>query len=318
MSGRVYSATYIGGHPDFQKKENVRIYLASDELKIAPLAIKIKYSDIKETEITKVGFEKFLKIKYSEDSSIYELFFSDIPNIDELNNELKKLREKPLIEEVKKITEKEKIVFIIAIFIIIVIILFIPLIPYEKAVTYPIIKTITETYPVTKVVDKIQTLFEGNNLYISTWGYRYSGPYYLKAGQTITVKWDADTTVNVYIMNDRDWANRFLGAPISERAFKYGTSGEVSYTLKYDEPIYVQVMSPVWASAKLYAWKETVSWQEQVTIYETLTKQITNYETRTIVQIVSSADLLGWPGLILILAILIIIFGSYIKPKKNI
>jgi|GEM_PF-4216360 len=91
MSGRVYSATYIGGHPDFQKKETVRIYLASDELRIAPLAIKIKYS---------------------EDSSIYELFFSDIPNMDELNNELKKLREKPLIEEVKKpkvkkITEKE-------------------------------------------------------------------------------------------------------------------------------------------------------------------------------------------------------------------
>jgi len=61
-----------------------------------------------------------------------------------------------------------------------------------------------------------------------------------------------------------------------------------------------------------------VSWQEQFTIYETITKQITDYETRTIVQIVSSADLLGWPGLILILAILIIIFGLYIKPKKNI
>ncbi|MEM2174308.1 MAG: hypothetical protein QXI58_01595 [Candidatus Micrarchaeia archaeon] len=103
MSGKVYSATYIGGHPDFKKKENVRIYLTHNELKIAPLAIKIKYSDIKETEITKVGFEKFLKIKCSIDSSIYELFFSDVSNIDELNNELKKLREKPLIiEEIEK------------------------------------------------------------------------------------------------------------------------------------------------------------------------------------------------------------------------
>jgi hypothetical protein len=102
MSGGAYSATYIGGHPNFLKKETVRIYLAPNELKIAPFAIKIKYSDIKENEITKVGFEKFLKIKYSEDSSIYELFFSNIPNIEEFNNELKKLREKPLIEEVKK------------------------------------------------------------------------------------------------------------------------------------------------------------------------------------------------------------------------
>jgi len=42
-------------------------------------------------------------------------------------------------------------------------------------------------------------------------------------------------------------------------------------------------MSPVWASTKLYAWKEMVSWQEQFTIYETITKQITDYETRTIV-----------------------------------
>ncbi|MEM3419680.1 MAG: hypothetical protein QXY18_01810 [Nitrososphaerota archaeon] len=102
MSEKVFSAIYIGGHPNFQKKENVRIYLASDEIKIAPLAIKIKYSDIKEVGITEIGFEKFLKIKCSINSSIYELYFSDVSNIDELNNELKKLREKPLIEEIEK------------------------------------------------------------------------------------------------------------------------------------------------------------------------------------------------------------------------
>jgi hypothetical protein len=61
-------------------------------------------------------------------------------------------------------------------------------------------------------------------------------------------------------MNEVDWNNRFSGAPISFRATKTGTSGELSYTLKYDEPIYVQVMSPVWSSAKLYTWKEVLSW----------------------------------------------------------
>lgn len=50
MSGKVFSATYIGGHPNFQKKENVRIYLALDEVKITSFVIKIKYSEIEKRE----------------------------------------------------------------------------------------------------------------------------------------------------------------------------------------------------------------------------------------------------------------------------
>lgn len=148
-------------------------------------------------------------------------------------------------------------VIIVCIVTIVMAILLMP-VPCEKVVEYPVSEVITKT----------QTLFEGHNLYISTFGYRYSGPYYLEADQTITVTWDADSIVNVYIMNEVDWGKRFFGAPTSFRAFKSSTSGSLSYTLRYDEPVYVQVMTPTLSSAKLYAWKETISWQEQVTVYE--------------------------------------------------
>jgi hypothetical protein len=108
---------------------------------------------------------------------------------------------------------------------------------------------------------RTQTLFKENNVYIPSWNYLHSGPYYLKAGQTITVKWDADGTVLVYILNDNDWANRFLeGTPTSYRAYNSGISGTLSYTLKYDEPIYIQIIPFAWASAKLYVLEGTLSW----------------------------------------------------------
>jgi hypothetical protein len=50
MSGEVFSVAYIRVHPDFQKKENVRIYLAPDEINIAPITIKIKYNNIEKRE----------------------------------------------------------------------------------------------------------------------------------------------------------------------------------------------------------------------------------------------------------------------------
>ena len=146
----------------------------------------------------------------------------------------------------------------------------------------PTVKTVTYTSSspkvITKAVTKSKVLFEGRNLYIPFMGYRYSGPYYLKAGQTITESWDADTIVNVYIMNDVDWGKRFFGAPTSWRSSRSGERGSVSYTLRYDEPIYVQVMTPTWVSAKLYVWKEELTWRETVTettyVVVTVTKTV--------------------------------------------
>ncbi|MFH8120345.1 MAG: hypothetical protein QXS37_06090 [Candidatus Aenigmatarchaeota archaeon] len=271
MSRKVFSAIYIGGHPDFKKKENVRIYLAQDELKIAPLAIKIKYSDIKEVGITEVGFEKFLKIKCSINSSIYELYFSNVSNIDEINDELKKLREKPLVKEIKK-ESKNPLPIVIAIIVglfIIIIFLNIPIIPKTEIITY--------VNPVTTTVTRSKVLFEGKNLYISSWGYRYSGPYYLLAGQTITIIWDSDSIVNVYIMNEVDWNKRFFSAPVSWRESETGTRGQVSYSPRYDETIYIQVMSPVWSSVKLYVWQEYLSWEENIVTYQTFTTSTKKY-----------------------------------------
>lgn len=154
----------------------------------------------------------------------------------------------------------------------------------HRVVTYPVTNYKVVTYPVTETVTRENILFEGKNLIISEFGYRYSGPYDFKAGQTITVTWDADSVVNVYIMNDVDWSKRFFGAPTSWRAFRSGTSGSLSYTLRYDEPIYIQVMSPTWSSAKLYTWKETRTWQEQTTTYTTQTIAITTYVNETITE----------------------------------
>ena len=166
-----------------------------------------------------------------------------------------------------------KLKALIIIIILFLIVLNIPIIPYTHHSTKTITYTSITPYTTTKIVAKQRVLFEGRNLYISTFSYRYSGPYHLKAGQTITVTWDADSVVNVYIMNEVDWCKRFFGAPTSWRAFGTGRSGTISYTLRYDEPIYIQVMSPAWAAAKLYTWKELLSWKEKTT--ETLHKTIT-------------------------------------------
>jgi len=168
-----------------------------------------------------------------------------------------------------------KLVVLLVVVAVVVVVMCLPIIPVVK----------TETYPVSRTVMRSRTLFEGRNLYIPLLGYRYSGPYYLRAGETITVTWEADSPVNVYIMNEVDWGKRFLGAPTSFRAFSWGTSGSVSYTLRYDEPIYVQVMSPTWSAAKLYFWREEVSWRETVTTYESRTV----YEYKSILAIIYEA-----------------------------
>ena len=138
-----------------------------------------------------------------------------------------------------------KVLIVTAILLIAILAPIIPSPPTVRTVTY----TSSSPKVITRTVTKSKVLFEGKNLYIPFMGYRYSGPYYLKAGQTITVSWDADTIVNVYIMNDVDWGKRFFGAPTSWRASRSDERGYVSYTLRYDEPIYVQVMTPTWVSA---------------------------------------------------------------------
>ena len=51
----------------------------------------------------------------------------------------------------------------------------------------------------------------------------------------------------------------------------------MSYTQRYDKPIYIQIMSPTWSSVKLYKLKVTVSYEETYVNYETRT--ITEYES---------------------------------------
>jgi len=128
----------------------------------------------------------------------------------------------------------------------------------------PITRQVTVTQYITKQVAKTQILFSGNDLIIQAWGYRYSGPYHLDVGKTLRVSWEADTSVNVYIMNDIDWQSRFFGAPTRWRTSKVGSSGTIEYYIQHAEPIYIQVLCPTWCSAKLFRWVEEVVWSENV------------------------------------------------------
>jgi membrane protease YdiL (CAAX protease family)/ribosomal protein L37E len=122
--------------------------------------------------------------------------------------------------------------------------------------------------PETRLVPEARTalLSSGSDLAIPAFGLRYGGPYSVQGGRVLTVSWSASTVVNVYVMNQADWANRFVGAPTTFRAFSFGTSGTLSYNVTAPETLYVQVMSPVWASAKLYSWEVKLTWTELVSI----------------------------------------------------
>jgi len=104
----------------------------------------------------------------------------------------------------------------------------------------PVTRYVTTTTYVTRQVPRSEILFSGTNLLISTWEYLYSGPYRIGVGKTLKISWEADTSVNVYVMNDVDWQSRFFGgAPIRWRASKVGSSGTLEFYIQHDEPIYI-------------------------------------------------------------------------------
>jgi gas vesicle protein len=151
----------------------------------------------------------------------------------------------------------------------------------------PVTRYVTTTTYVTRQVPRSQILFSGTDLLIPTWGYRYSGPYRIGVGKTLKISWEADTSVNVYVMNDVDWQSRFFGgAPIRWRASKVGSSGTLEFYIQHDEPIYIQVLCPTWCSVKLYRWEEKVEWVENVreAVTETVPIQTEIIQTKTNLQ----------------------------------
>ncbi|MEM1515861.1 MAG: hypothetical protein QXH24_07460 [Candidatus Bathyarchaeia archaeon] len=197
--------------------------------------------------------------------------------------------------------------------------------------------TITRTIGVTSTtivryqtqVQRSQVLFRGENLLIPVWGYRYSGPYHIDAGRILKVYWEADTSVNVYILNDVDWANRFFGAPTRYRTTKTGGSGVLEYHISHSEPLYVQVLCPTWCSAKLYVWEERVEWIENVEAVRTNTFVVPKEEIEVIsttrsIQIPSySTQQYGFvlailSGVILAIVVPIIITKSREQHQKEI
>jgi hypothetical protein len=150
----------------------------------------------------------------------------------------------------------------------------------------PVTRYVTTTTYVTRQVPRSQILFSGTDLLIPTLGYRYSGPYRIGVGKTLKVSWEADTSVNVYVMNDVDWQSRFFGAPIRWRASKVGSSGALEFYIQYDEPIYIEVVCPTLCSVKLYRWEEKVEWVENVreAVTETVPIQTEIIQTKTNLQ----------------------------------
>lgn len=112
-------------------------------------------------------------------------------------------------------------------------------------------------------VRREQILFEGRNLYIGLGGSRYSGPYWVSSGKTITVEWVADRLVTVYILNDVDYRQWWkIGGPLYYRTYKTAQQGALEYYVNYADYFYVVVMGYAGQAAKLYRWKEKLVWYE--------------------------------------------------------
>lgn len=158
----------------------------------------------------------------------------------------------------------------------------------------PITSYVTVTTHVTRQVPRSRTLFSGTDLLIPTWGYRYIGPYRIDVGKTLKISWDADTLVNVYIMNDVDWKNRLFGAPTRWRAFKAGSSGTLEFRIQHDEPIYIEVLCPTWCSVKLYRWEVRVEWVENVVEVVTKIKPIRTETIQTKTSLQTSRVAIGY------------------------
>jgi hypothetical protein len=150
----------------------------------------------------------------------------------------------------------------------------------------PVTRYVTTTTYVTRQVPRSEILFSGTDLLIRTLGCRYSGPYRIGVGKTLKISWEADTPVNVYVMNDVDWQNILFCAPTRWRTSKFGSSGTLEFYIQYDEPIYIEVVCPTLCSAKLYRWEEKVEWVENVVeaVTETVPIQTEIIQTKTNLQ----------------------------------
>ena len=147
------------------------------------------------------------------------------------------------------------------------------------------------------------------------------GPYRIDVGKTLKISWEADTSVNVYVMNDVDWKNRLFGTPTRWRTFKAGSSGTLEFHIQHDEPIYIEVLCPTSCSAKLYRWEERVEWVENVVEAVTKTKpiHIDTIQTKTSLQ--TSRVTIGYllaitSGTVFVISIIFILGHNIRFPRK--
>ena len=110
---------------------------------------------------------------------------------------------------------------------------------------------------------KEEVLFSGQYLDIHWMGSRYSGPYWVQSGRTITVEWVADRSVTVYILNQKDyeqWSK--IGGPLLYRTCKTAQQGTLEYYVNYADNFYIVVMGYAGTAARLYSWTEKLVWYE--------------------------------------------------------
>jgi len=115
----------------------------------------------------------------------------------------------------------------------------------------------------TRTVTVSATLYEGENLIVPAFGYRYSGPYTIEVGKTIVVTWHSDIPVNVDIY-------KISGYP--EYAGSIGTSGTVTLKVRYPGEFQIRVWTGGW-QATLYHYEEKLTWDE--ILQENVEKPIT-------------------------------------------
>ncbi|MEM0008145.1 MAG: hypothetical protein QXR89_07790 [Candidatus Bathyarchaeia archaeon] len=114
-----------------------------------------------------------------------------------------------------------------------------------------------------------QILFQGHYLDINWLSYRYSGPYWVQSGKTITIEWVADRTVTVYILNQKDYEQwPKIGGPLLYRTYKTAQEGTLEYCVSYADNFYIVVMGYAGMATRLYSWTEKLVWYENDPISE--------------------------------------------------
>jgi hypothetical protein len=179
--------------------------------------------------------------------------------------------------------------------------------------------TVNELVPVTRTVqvpyqeieNRGERLERAENYWIGE--YAYSG-YNLEAGKTVTISWQADNTVIVYLMTESQF-NIFQSIRLAQNLKSgSGMSGQFSYPITFTSRYYVVIYNPncLITKVKIIFYQSEITWQETVTKIKNEVQYNTEYVSK---QVNSNIYLYSGLALIGLGTTLCLVFGREGKVK---